>query len=236
MSGNGGACNALSPRSCKDILDAGLSKGDGVYTIDPDGPNGNAAFSTFCDMTTDGGGWTVCYNHNIVDIEEMDQSTVDHMSTHYGVPGAANEYGSDCRTTGHKVQPKTVRFTSAGGQHWVQLNTPPDAVHEFFFAGNSGAGQRVNVTTWSSGNTSFDRVFCVHDCPNFAYGTNNINQVANGTNSGNCFEHNSKSADSNHHWAMWGNCDGTYVEGPNQGAGGANPDAPRNGWARVMLR
>ena len=58
----------------------------------------------------------------------------------------------------------------------------------------------------------------------------------NATNSGNCFEHNSKNSDSNHHWAMWGKCDGTYIEGPNQGAGGAQPDQPRAGWTSVMLR
>ena len=60
--------------------------------------------------------------------------------------------------------------------------------------------------------------------------------MANGTNSGTCFEHNSKNSDSNHHWAIWGNCDGSYVEGSNQGAGGPPPDLPRGGFARVMFR
>jgi hypothetical protein len=42
--------------SCKAILDASLSTGNGTYTIDPDGPGGSAAFSAYCDMA--GGGWT----------------------------------------------------------------------------------------------------------------------------------------------------------------------------------
>ena len=40
------------------ILEAGQSTGDGTYTIDPDGAGGNAPVEVYCDMTTDGGGYT----------------------------------------------------------------------------------------------------------------------------------------------------------------------------------
>ena len=48
--------------SCKAILDAKASVGDGAYWLDPDGTGGVAPFQASCDMTTDGGGWTQLTN------------------------------------------------------------------------------------------------------------------------------------------------------------------------------
>ncbi|MBB1489446.1 hypothetical protein H4O21_22820 [Oceanospirillum sp. D5] len=48
--------------TCKSILDAGGSVGSGLYTLDVDGAGPLDSFTTWCDMETNGGGWTLVQN------------------------------------------------------------------------------------------------------------------------------------------------------------------------------
>ncbi len=69
FAGTGFTCNldvtvANQPlANCLAYLNSGFTT-DGVYLIDPDGSGANTAYNCYCDMTNDGGGWTLVFNHN----------------------------------------------------------------------------------------------------------------------------------------------------------------------------
>ena len=52
-----GSCQYAT--SCKDLLAGNPGSPDGMYTIDPDGAGPMAPLKVLCDMTSDGGGWTM---------------------------------------------------------------------------------------------------------------------------------------------------------------------------------
>lgn len=64
--GEGGEGGSPAGASCDAILEAAPSAASGIFVLDPDGPGGAAPFPVVCDMTTDGGGWTLALHVNSV--------------------------------------------------------------------------------------------------------------------------------------------------------------------------
>jgi hypothetical protein len=57
--GEGGASTGLTGATCLEIHTNEPSAPSGVYSIDPDGAAGDPPVAVVCDMTTEGGGWTL---------------------------------------------------------------------------------------------------------------------------------------------------------------------------------
>ena len=71
--------------TCNTLKIAAPNTPDGLYMLDPDGPGGSDPFMTYCDMTTDGGGWTLILNR-VVDSDNNGQPDLDATLGNFDCP------------------------------------------------------------------------------------------------------------------------------------------------------
>ena len=93
-------CDGVAPpaqcANCFEILDAGRSTGDGVYTIEPVGAGSEV--DVWCDMTSDGGGWTMV-QRTVWDWADSSLLQTDY-ATWYGSTLGSADAGSAFRLSG----------------------------------------------------------------------------------------------------------------------------------------
>jgi hypothetical protein len=127
-------------KSCQEIKTNFPNATDGVYVIDPDGTGATAATTCYCDMTTDGGGWTLVLNY-----------------LHAGNTNPALVY----KSTTLPLLGSTVLGTDESASTTTWGHTTPAYLNKFtfselrFYGATSAHGRIIHFKTSHSGTISY---------------------------------------------------------------------------------
>jgi hypothetical protein len=176
-----GTCVPNPPLDCNALHKKQPALPSGNYTIDPDGDGGNAPFDVYCDMSTDGGGWTMLgkFTSNLeLHIFHPHKHQVQSATDGANLADAPALWNSD--VWGHLA---FDRFPIANRELRMRCRSGPAAewstiTHSNVFSdwsegdkGSYGAGSGWGVLRWTSGRSSHwvCGMYVGSDYPGIAY-------------------------------------------------------------------
>lgn len=133
---NSGVCMneaCVTVGSCDAVLSVDGAASSGTYLLDPDGPGGTGAFQTYCDMDTDGGGWTL--------VMKLSSSTnvFRHSANYWTSPNVHNSADHTPNAAAPGTASKIASFNAVEGDE-LRLEWFGNTVggHEFRYDGLAG--------------------------------------------------------------------------------------------------
>lgn len=129
------SCVPANRTTCRSILLAGESVGSGSYSVDVDGSGPLAPFVAYCDMTTDGGGFTL--------VERV-------VNAYHATDNAVNAATLPGRATHAKLADATIRALAAAGAGEALIDGSRTQNTRYIFRYSASEWTQFSSTGWTN--------------------------------------------------------------------------------------